>query len=356
MRVQVPAGPWDQPSAYDDLQRLLARALTGQHEIFVDDPEKVLTSSFSTTAVAQKDQVGWTEGINRTLGAARNSPEPQHQAVVTIGGCFETTQKGYRVPIESLGEWAEESLMVLLENDVDWLLVEWAARLPGQGKSALKSAIENRWLKPNGRGGSGEVFKSIEKLPQHRVVAVLDSDRDEWNAEPSNSEKVNEARERNAVPIHVLRARELENYVPEADWWSVVGSGGKSNRAAQTRALKEAREAQLWGEVRSFLKREAENFTLKRGKTAYSTVFGQVNTKANRKITKASRRQLLEERQRMSPEERAVDDLKARLGTKITDELIRQARETLDLRRRDRLDRIIVEDLKTLEEILLEWL
>lgn len=355
MRVHVEDVLWQTPSAYGALQRLMVRAALGQHQIEtgVDAPWE---TSFFEHAVAPKDRFEWRELLTRTLGAYRHAPAPQAGAVgatASAAGSFERKlDNGFRLPPGQLGAWSEEPLTVFLENDTDRLLVDWAARLlAAEGRPALLEAIEQGWLRPTGRGGTGELLKAVTEPTPMRCAAVIDSDRDHWHDPPLKEGRIQRASEAGQVPVHTLRGRELENYVPRRHWWKVVGEQKKTRGGITARA----RENQIWARLLSTLDRDRQWLRAKHGDDAFDIVRRQIEKKADRQVPANSPRQLLEEFKSMTSEQKSVDDLKARLGRDVA-RGVKRAAELLDDIRADDFDEILRRDLVELGELLEEWL
>lgn len=359
MRVEVEAAAWacGRKDVYRELHRLLTRAATGQHTVVAGvDPADIIDGPFFQTAVAKIEKEEWRELLTRTLAADKNAPEPNpvHRAIVGLTQALSRSlATGFTLAPSDVGQWAEEHLEVLLENDTDWLLVQWAASVAAAaGSPELADAIERGWVRQNGRGGTGELQKSVENPLQQRCFAVVDSDRDFWAGPISaKAQEIDGVGSANGIPVHVLAGRELENYVPGLHWWEVVSQQGIQRKPAQR-----AKEVHLWGRISTILKQQREGFEKKHGKPAFEQVLLQVESKAARKTSEPSARALLRERESMTPEERAVDDLVARLGKKRAAKGVDHAVQSLASFDSRQLDGIIVIDLMELAVTLSRWL
>jgi hypothetical protein len=358
MRVEVEAAAWacGRTDVYRELHRLLARAATGQHTVVAGgDASDIIDGPFFEKAVAKNDKEDWRELLTRTLAADKNAPEPNPvpRAVVGLTQVFSRSlATGFTLAPNDVGQWAEEHLEVLLENDTDWLLVQWAASIAAAtGSPELANAIEWGWARKNGRGGTGELLKSVEDPRQYRCFAVVDSDRDAWAGPGSaKAQEIKETGDTTGIPVHVLAGRELENYVPGPHWWEVVLQGVKRKPAQG------AREVHLWGRIKTILVLKREEFEKKHGKPAFAKVLQRVESQAARKTSEPSARALLLERSSMMAEERAVDDLVARLGRKRAAEGVKRAVQSLASFDPTQLDDVIADDLTKLAVTLSRWL
>lgn len=356
MRVQVDSALWHMPGAFADLQRLMRRAALGQHQVETDE-DHILATPFCQQAIAPSDRVEWDELLTRTLGSARHAPAGPgvagKQAHARVSGRFRRDlDEGFDVPHGDLGRWAEEPLTIFLENRTDGLLVDWAARIAASdGRPRLGEAIADGWVRMDGRGGAGELLKAVARPSVMRCVAVIDSDRDRWGDAVAKGPSIRESSRQGQVPVHTLRGRELENYVPRRHWRAVVGPKARKGRVALV-----ARENQLWARLGNLLDREAEHLKRSHGGKAFDRVRRAVEAKATRSAPPPSLRGLLDALDRMSPEERGVDDIKARLGKKFAELGVQRARDEIGEFQVAHIDPLLVEDLRNLGRMIEEWL
>ncbi|MFD7719503.1 hypothetical protein [Streptomyces sp. NPDC059814] len=111
----------------------------------------------------------------------------------------------------------ERSAVLVVENATyDWQMIEALARLLGC-EDVIDAKDDSRLGVYNGGGKDGAVRHAVDQAAQFfrtkRVVLVIDSDSFHPTDRTGNHEKA-EAAAREGVNSHVLRFREMENYIP----------------------------------------------------------------------------------------------------------------------------------------------
>lgn len=141
---------------------------------------------------------------------------------------------------EDAGEWAEQPLRLLLENERDWLLLECMAQ--AFGASAVEDAYLHGWLRPDGRGGGGEVLVAVRARRRlERLFVFVDSDRTAHDKPPAETTSaiVDECATEPRVPCHITQRREKENYIPLQLLSDLAHSGKKRRGRAFRQKLQE---------------------------------------------------------------------------------------------------------------------
>lgn len=355
MKVEVAAELWADEEAFGPLQRLMQRASQGQHTVIalVENPESILDGPFFKNAVSPTDIYSWSELLRRTLGAARNAPPSRTLARVVVGGSSaRRIEGGFTLSIADLGDWAERPLVVLLENQTDWILVSLAAQtIPSEDdRRRLSDAVQCGWIVPDGRGGTGELLKSISEVNLARRVAVIDSDRDEWSDRPAKENQISKAQSAGQVTTHVLSGREAENYLPKRflERSSMKKKDKKNHRVA--------RENHLWSHIHGSMRRDQARLERLHGKDAFDEVERIIEKKMSRQTTVSSQSRLAEEHFAMNEEERAVDDLKARLGASLCSSWMEKTRDRMSEVSSADINSCLVSDLVSVSRMILEWL
>ena len=99
-----------------------------------------------------------------------------------------------------------------------------------------------------------------------------------------------------------------------------------------------------------------DEFEKKHGKKAFARILQEVESKAARKTTDPSARALLLEHSSMEANERAVDNLIARLTKNRTAKGVDRAVQSLASFDSNQLDDVIADDLLELAFTLMRWL
>jgi hypothetical protein len=219
-------------------QRLFHRLSEGQHTLIIDDIDRFLASAFLMLE-SEVDQQEWEEMVQRGSFASdleNREEEPGarplgiHASVGRTRGS-RTAKCMFALSADEIGEWAEQPLRLLLENDRDFALIVAAART--YGFPAVVDAERKKWLMVDGRGGCGEVLNRLKRRSdRERLFAFVDQDPDPSNGKQSSTSAAIE-RQCNVeppVPFHVTKKREIENYVPEAVLALHVYQGMRSSR------------------------------------------------------------------------------------------------------------------------------
>ncbi|GAA1546531.1 hypothetical protein GCM10009678_31440 [Actinomadura kijaniata] len=206
MRVELSANVFTDGN-FELLTRLIGYFIEARHDWIADDNETlVVMDGYFRRHAPVRAQV-WSSLVRK---------EPTRQ----VWSAGRPEPPTVRVTHESLPEHVEDlsaTARVVLENkggDGDFLLaVAHVFRA-----ERIIEAKERRWLKFVQGGGSGEVPKVVRDecadfRRVKRVVFLLDSDR--WTpGEPSKHEKAVAELRAEGVHGHILRFREIENYVP----------------------------------------------------------------------------------------------------------------------------------------------
>ncbi|MCP4501859.1 MAG: hypothetical protein GY822_18020 [Deltaproteobacteria bacterium] len=351
MRVEVDIDVWRNPNAFNQLLQLMQRAERGQHTIRVlnGSPRPLFSEAFFQNHVGSAKHMSF----QRLLGASRNNPSPAVKAVAQNDSSFSRHENGFDLGPADLGNWAEERLEILLENRTDWLLIQWAAKVAlDAGFPVLTSAINDSWVEPNGRGGSGEVLKLVDAPECKRYLAVIDSDREHWGDPLVGTPKqIEDGGMNSCVPVFVLAGRELESYLPLSFWELVVGSTRTSRPPANR-----AKENQIWGKLNSYLEKNEVDLRRNHGSKTFEDVKNQVETSATRKMTQSSLRSLLNIHEQLSFEDRAVDDLKARFGKHRAPTVVEAAENDIDNYSSIDIKPLLRADLLQVAALIVEWL
>jgi hypothetical protein len=339
--------------AYHQLRRLFLRAAQGQHELDVSDPEQVLASDFWRVACAGMDSVEWEELLSRTLGGPVFAPmdEPRHAIVSSrrmekLGG-----PTAYALLPDEVGVWAEQPLRILLENARDAVLVRLAIRICNSDKG--REALERGWLRPEGRGGSGEVKNALQQAaPTDRFFVIIDSDREEPEGPASRTAQDICRLCEGKIHVHVLGRRELENYVPEAIWQLVVVPQPRGKRG-RVRGV-DHRAVLVYRWLLRLLEQEQEAAAARYGRDALERVVSSLQRQAGMPLPDRLVHELLEEWKALEEKARRVDDLKVRFGRGLADKALGKLDdENFDL---NWMDAEATEELRELARKLEEWL
>jgi hypothetical protein len=212
---------------YQQLSRLFSRVAMGQHLLCIEgDPDEIIESDFFLQAVAPMDRVEWEELVRRSLYAIDTLyPETDRmaceadtlfpKAFLSLCVGTKTKQVPWHLTPHHVGEWAEQPLTLFLENTDDWKLFEGFVR--AFERDEIQLSLEQKWLKIDGRGGKGEVLKSVQRIQDYeRIIIFMDSDR--TSSLESASEVANKTEHKCQAqfqPCHISSKREIENYIPD---------------------------------------------------------------------------------------------------------------------------------------------
>jgi hypothetical protein len=231
------SGIFEEPQARRQFQRLLFRVSEGKHSLILRDVDGFLKSSFLAQE-SEVDRQEWEELILRASFASEleNRTEEPGARPTGIHASVEKT-RGKRtaacrfvLSMHEIGDWADEPLRLLLENDRDFSLLEAAAR--AYGFSEIEEAYVQKWLVVDGRGGCGEVLNRIKhRGDNERLFVMVDRDPDPSTGKQSSTSVAieRECKREPRVPFHVTKKREIENYVPEAILAIYVYQGMRSS-------------------------------------------------------------------------------------------------------------------------------
>jgi len=218
-----------------ELMRVFVRAGVGQHTVIVPEHDRFLESVFFLS-VAEMDRPEWEELIRRTgYDETDRTEEPGarpisfHASVGRVRGARSATCK-FALTAAEVGEWSEQPLKVLMENERDWVLLEAAARV--FGRASIEDAYLRKWIVVDGRGGGGEVLNSLRRrAPHERLFAFVDQDPHPRTRERGKTSRLieSECLRPPCVPHHVTWKHEIENYVPQSVLSSRVFSGKKAS-------------------------------------------------------------------------------------------------------------------------------
>lgn len=180
----------------------------------------------------------------------------------------------------------------------------------------ILDALENGWLQPDGRGGSGEVRRAVtEAGPWVRLFVLIDSDREEpGGGESPSAHRAREECAAAGVPIHVLERREIENYVPAGVWSNLVG---RARRPVKHSGVN-SRVALVYRGLLRLIERHEESLK-KHGRDALTAVRREISRRAERRLPRALAREMFEQWCALSLEEQKVDDLKVRFDRDLAE-------------------------------------
>ena len=204
------------------IRRVLWRVVEGQHEaIFADLDALVASHLYASAGSAQQEE--WREIIERSSlppDRAADPTRPPDALHARIDRVRARTTQACRFPLEphEAGDFAERPLLLLLENQRDFAL--FAAAMRVHGRSVAKRCLDRGWLEPIGCGGTGEVLNRVRRRRHlDRLFVFVDSDPHN----PGTIESIKAAcTEAPVVPCRVALKAELENYVPGAVWRHLV--------------------------------------------------------------------------------------------------------------------------------------
>jgi len=212
---------------YQQLSRLFSRVAMGQHLLCIEgDPDDIIESDFFRQAVAPMDRVEWEELIQRSLYAI-DTLYPENDSMACdadtlspkafLSLCVETPsqQVPWHLTPRNVGEWAEQPLILFLENTDDWELFEGFVR--AFERDEIQQSLEQKWLKIEGRGGKGEILKSVQRIQNYeRIIVFIDSDRTSpLQSESDVAQKTEQECQAKFQPCHISSKREIENYIPD---------------------------------------------------------------------------------------------------------------------------------------------
>lgn len=111
----------------------------------------------------------------------------------------------------------ERSAVLVVENAIyDWQMIEALARILGCS-DVVQAKVDNRLDVYNGGGKDGAFRHAIDQIARfsriRRVVLVVDSDRFHPGETTESHQRAGEMEDRGGH-AHVLRFREMENYIP----------------------------------------------------------------------------------------------------------------------------------------------
>lgn len=333
------------PQVYSQLRRLFEQAALGRHAIDVSDPGTVISSDFFQRSVAANAREEWIEIVRRSGPDHFRGPS-KFVAVDSPGSGAESPISV--VPRALLGDWAERPLRIVLENARDAVLVRLAERLAGL--DALAEAIRHDWLVCDGRGGTGEVLRTIRDSPQGtRILVIVDSDRDAPGASPSQMiQLVEEECVRRGFPVHVLKRREVENYVPESIWDIVVPRAV----AGRSQATVADRTRRVYERLVDMLDQEVDRLRKWHSHEAVQEARARLVSLAKPLPARIAWTQL-EAWRALAAADRWVDDLKVRLGSRARAGVDRLSDGSFDA---SELDPDAQSELREIAQLLMTWL
>lgn len=168
-------------------------------------PYRVRLEEALERATAERD------AVDRTVVPGTRPPFPHAEIALTPHASEHCV---FTVPPERVEAWLHEPLFVLTENDIDGELVVAASR--SRGRDELRAAMTLKWVRINGRGGTGEIPPRLERShPLERLFVLIDSDRNTWGGPIARkAEEIRKLCEIAGIPCHVLARREAENHLP----------------------------------------------------------------------------------------------------------------------------------------------
>jgi len=242
MRVSFDASVLGDETSHGELDRILYTVEDGWHLWQVDDPELV-------------ESGGWLEGARASLrelferavrsGAYRSDRQrgPHLEVVVVTREPAVDTE----LAPGAARRYLSRPLEVLVENQfTDAAFVE--VIIEHLGWDALRDLLQCAPppLAIRGAGGAGEMPKHIsqcvqaaaaDKIPL-RLVVLADSDGHMSGEIREKATRVRDLCQEHDVPCHVLRKREIENYIPDDVLVAWSRPRGSSERRARVEALR----------------------------------------------------------------------------------------------------------------------
>ena len=335
-------------ATYRSLRRLIDEAVQGRHELDVGDPDAFWASDFVQRKLAPGDREDFERVVGQVQWAA---PSGRVCARIQARATARREARGYDLPAHEAGSWAGRPLQVILENDVDHLLVHLAARVtPDPAGARLRLALKQGWLTWAGVGGAGEIPKRVRGAAiADRLFALFDSDRDEWyGPKAKKAENAIKACREQALPSHCLAGRELENYLP-----SWLFEDASRHKARGGRKIDKA--PLLFRKLHDELALNEGHWKKQFGEEAVRDALDLLGRRATRPVTPATLRDNLRAWRALSPEERMVDDLKARFGPML-ESLLNDLKRHLEAGQDPGLDSLQRADMAALGERLDQWL
>ncbi|SEF58079.1 hypothetical protein SAMN04489712_101493 [Thermomonospora echinospora] len=207
MRVELTAAVLETDAHAEDVVLLLRYFKEGRHEwaigpllvdavkVFVDRHVPVLAPAYKLLA----EQAA----LRHTAYRTPSDPEPVRLAPDDIK--------------EHVADLRKSAVVMVEDDATDGGFLKVIARV--FDAADVLRAVDRGWLVIDHGGGAGGAFRRAEekrkefaRLP--RVAVVVDSDREMPDDPPKHETKISELRAKN-VRVHVLRLREIENYIPD---------------------------------------------------------------------------------------------------------------------------------------------
>lgn len=342
-------------STYRSLRRLFEVAAEERHWCDPFDPDAVLASDFARQMMeGEKDR----ELLQRVLGQAMFAATAGDSVVteVVYDAPHRRHQRGFQVPARDVGEWASQPMKVLMENQSDAILLKLAVAARRGESGSIPAALQNGHIVVAGCGGTGELAKAAENCrPGDRVLVVCDSDRDAWTDPPAKKPASIKAHCDGAhIPVHCLRGREKENYFPLRALAN--GLSGKCKRPQIRKAS--TKIVLLYQGLADHIARDRTMWDKRFGRASVDEVLKDLRTKAAKSIPSRTLRGEFDALRSCSEEERMVDDLKARFGSRFLEAIEASLNDAADRQalEADNFSQLQKNDLVELCSLLERWL
>jgi len=206
MRVELTTAVFDADEHVEDVLTLLKRFAAGRHRWVVEPTqvkavESFLDRHYPTLAASYKDLA--RQSARQRAYSTPGAPAP------------------LRVSADDFADYMadlERPAVVMVENDAsDGGFIKAIACVFKDG--VIVTAIENEWLVIDHGGGTAGLFRRASDKHSRfrrvsRVAVVLDSDR-RLPGDPPDKHADIERLRADGIKVHVLRLREIENYIPD---------------------------------------------------------------------------------------------------------------------------------------------
>lgn len=209
---------FEENSFFYNIDYLMEFFYTDRHELWIDDIEAFEKSGWlsGSQGRARERHLEVIEKLIVKTSAYSTHSSGKAKVVVGIPDQDEYTQ-GYVFPDDAV-KIAEQPLRIILENSAsDGAFLSRVLKL--WERDDIIEAISDRWIEYVNAGGKGEVLKRLKEcIPSYhngpiRAVVLLDSDCLEPESPDPSVNKVQEDVKNQGLACHVLKRREIENYI-----------------------------------------------------------------------------------------------------------------------------------------------
>lgn len=211
MRVRIEPDVYEDPTAWEALDRLVHLFGTGRHRWDVDDPVAVEESAWLGDIRGSSREQRVLEVLQKSVRALADPlPDRCHTLVCVVGASGLSAQDAADV--------LEQPAVLVVENEQSdgrflYALIEAYDRV------GLLEALEQRWLELDHAGGYGQMASRVERRLERtrnpgRIQVLADSDRLYPGHQSQTVTKVERIAMDLGVVVHILEKRDSENYLP----------------------------------------------------------------------------------------------------------------------------------------------